>query len=90
MGRRQFFRHPFLFLIRPLPVNELEKIESDPDTVDPDQIGDVLDVFDVTIERAFFLLGTDQDLADPDHAAAFADHFDLLIANVAFDIVKFS
>ena len=31
----------------PLPVNELEEIEADPDAVDPDQIRYVLDVIAV-------------------------------------------
>src|SRR5438067_1565956 len=54
---------------RPLPVNELEKVEPDGDAADPDQITDVRDMVDVTIEGGFFLVRTDEDGVDADDAA---------------------
>src|ERR1700730_2150035 len=89
MWSRQFFRHPVLLFIRPLPVNEFEEIETDSDTVDSDQASNVLDVVDVTIERRRLLVRANQNRIHTDHATASADHLDLLIADVALDVVKF-
>src|SRR6267142_4313628 len=75
---------------RPLPVNELEKVETDSDPVDADQVFYVLDVIDVAIEGAFFFLWAHQYGINADHAAPFADHLDLLVTDIALDIVIFS
>src|SRR5216117_829920 len=73
--------------LRPLAIDEFKEIEADSDAVDADQIGDMLDVIDVTIHGAFFFPGAYQHGIYADYAAAFADHLDLLIANVALDVV---
>ena len=53
----------------------------------PIKFGDVLDVIDIAIERAFFCSRADQDRIYADHSAPFADHLDLFITDVAFDVV---
>src|ERR1043165_9800410 len=86
----QFFGHPFLFFLGPFTINELEKIKADSNAIDSDEIGDVFDVIDVTIERGFLLFWADENRIDSDHTTTFADHFDLLIADIALYVVKFS
>ena len=73
-----------------MTIDELEKIEPDADPVNTDEVSDVFDVIDVTIERAFFFRWADQHGVNANDTAPFPDHFDLLIADVAFDIVIFS
>src|SRR6266498_496416 len=75
---------------RPLPINELKKVETDRDPIDADQVFYMLDVIDIAIERAFLFFGTHEYCINADHAAPFADHLDLLVSNVALDIVEFS
>src|SRR3954452_2907576 len=90
MGVREFVLKRDLFRLRPLPVNKLEKIETDRDALDSDQITDMLDMVDVTIERRFFLVRADQDRVDADYAAARANRLNLFVSNVPLDVVKFS
>jgi len=90
MGVREFILKRDLLRFRPLPVNELEKIEADGHSLDSNQIADLHDVVDVTVERRFFLAGADEHGIDPDHATARADGLDLLVGYVAFDVVIFS
>src|SRR5262245_17691830 len=85
--RCKFCSELLLPRLRPLPVDELEEIESDPDAVDSYQARDVLDVIDVAIERALFLSRAHENGVSADHSAAFADHLDLFIADVAFDVI---
>src|SRR6266571_1437554 len=73
--------------LRPLAIDEFEKIKADSDAVNADQIGDMLDVIDVTIHGALFFPEAHQHGIYADYAAAFADHLDLLITNVALDVV---
>ena len=83
----EFCSEFLLSRLRPLPIDEFEKIKADSDAVNADQIGDMLDVIDVTIHGALFFPGAHQHGIYADYAAAFADHLDLLIANVALDVV---
>src|SRR6266853_601354 len=83
----EFCSEFLLSRLRPLAIDEFEKIKADPDAVNADQIGDMLDVIDVTIHGALFFPGAHQHGIYADYAAAFADHLDLLIANVALDVV---
>src|SRR5262249_48852639 len=66
---------------------EFAKIETNADSVDPDEAGHVFDVVDITIESRFFLLWTNEDSVDSDDAAARANHPDLLVADIAIDVV---
>ena len=77
----------FLPRFRPLAINELEEIEPDTDAIDADQIRDMFDVIDITIERALFFPRANEDGINADHAAPFADHLDLLVTDVALDVV---
>src|SRR5438876_1059826 len=77
----------FLPRLRPLAIDEFKEIETDPDAIDSDQIGDMLNVIDVTIESAFLFRWTDKHGIDPDYAAPGADHLDLCITDVALNIV---
>src|SRR5205085_4469686 len=90
VGVRKLILKCDLLPLRPLPVNEFEEIEPDRDAVDPDQITNVLDVVDVTIERGFFLMRTDQHGVDADDATARSDGFDLFVGHVPLDVVIFS
>src|SRR6266480_1664593 len=90
MGVREFILKRDLLRFRPLPVNELEKIEANRDSIDSDQITDMGDVIDVTVEGGFFLVRTDEHGIDPDHSPARADRLDLLVGHIAFDVVIFS
>src|SRR5206468_7631756 len=72
---------------RPLAINEFKEIETDSDSVDANQIDDVFDVIDVTIESALLFRCTDQHGIHADHAASFTDHLDLFIADVSLDVV---
>src|SRR5262249_12513571 len=67
--------------------DEFEKIKADSDAVNANQIGDMLNVIDVTIHRAFFFLRAHQDGIYADDTAALPNHFDLLIVNIALDVV---
>src|SRR5438045_6624492 len=87
MRRCEFCGELFLPRLRPLAVDELEEIESDPNTLHADQVRNVLDVIDVAIECAFFFSRANEDGVDADDAAPFTDHLDLFVANVALDIV---
>src|SRR6476619_8389597 len=90
MGMGEFVLKRDLLRFRPLSIDELEEIEPDPDAVDSDQIADMFDVVDVTIEGRFFLERADEDGVDPDHPATRADGFDLLVGDVALDVEIFS
>jgi hypothetical protein len=79
--RRKFCREFFLSGFRPLAVDELEEIKSDPDAVDPDQLRDVLNMIDVVVERAFFCSRAHEDGLDADYPAPLANHLDLSIPN---------
>ena len=87
MRRCEFCGELFLPRLRPLAIDELEEIESDPNTLHADQVRDVLDVIDVTIECAFFFSRANEDGVDADDAAPFTDFFDLFVADVALYIV---
>src|SRR6266480_5611518 len=50
MGVREFILKRDLVRFRPLPVNELEKIEANRNSIGSDQITDVGDVVDVAID----------------------------------------
>jgi len=87
MRRGEFCSEVFLSRLRPLAIDEFEKIKSDSDAVDANDIGNMLHVIDVTIHGAFLFLRANEHGIYADDAAAFPDHFDLLIANVALDVV---
>ena len=87
MRRCELCGELFLRRLRPLAVDKLKEIKPNPDSIDANQIGYVLDVIDVTIERALFFLWTHEHGIYADHAAPFADHLDLLVADVALDVV---
>src|SRR2546423_694302 len=87
MGVGEFLLKRDLLLLGPLPVNELKKIEADRDALNPDQIADVPDVVDVTVEGRFVLVRTNEDGVDADDATPRADRLDLIVGNVAFDII---
>jgi hypothetical protein len=72
---------------RPLPINELKKVETDSNPIDADQAFYMLDVIDLAIERAFLFLWADKHGIKADHAAAFADHPDFLVTDIALDVV---
>src|SRR5215467_13487224 len=77
-------------VLRQLLEEILAKIKTDPDAVDADQAYHVFDVIHITIERTHFAIPTNQDRVYPDDTAALADDLDLLVADVAFDVAKFS
>src|SRR5438445_12876271 len=83
----EFCSEFLLSRLRPLPIDEFEKIKADSDAVNADQIGDMLDVIDVAIHGALFFPGAHQHGIYADYAAAFADHLALLLPNVALDVV---
>ena len=83
----KFCRELLLSGFGPLSVNELKEIKTDPDTVDPYQLRDVLDMIDVMVERAFFFSRAHEDGVDADHPALFTNHLDLFITDVALDVV---
>src|SRR5262249_39863894 len=64
-----------------------KEIEADPDSVNANQIGNVLDVIDVTIQGAFFFPRAHQHGIHANHTAPFADHLDLRVTDVALDVV---
>src|SRR5258707_5265841 len=74
MRRCEFCGELFLPRLRPLAIDELEEIESDPNTLHADQVRDVLDVIDVTIECAFFFSRANEDGVDADDAAKRRKH----------------
>ncbi len=65
-----------------------QKSKPIPTPINPDQVNDVLEVIDVTVERGLRFRAAGEDGVDPDDAAARADHPDLLVAQVALDVVK--
>src|SRR5215475_4314031 len=69
--RCKFCSQLFLPRLWPLPVDEFKEIKADPDTVDPDQIHDVVDMIDIVIERAFFFFLADENTVDADNAGPF-------------------
>src|SRR6266446_4243282 len=77
-------------LLRQLLEEILTKIKTDSDSVDSDQAYHVLEVIDITIERARFGIRTNEDRVYPDNTTAFTDDLDLLVAHVALDVVKLS
>jgi hypothetical protein len=87
MGSGEFCGKLFLSRFRPLAVDELKEIEADSDRINSDQLGDMLDVIDVTIHRAFFFSWTDQHGINADYTAPLADQLDLFVTDVALDIV---
>src|SRR5437763_12519822 len=87
MSNREFFRQLFFRLFRPLTINELEEIEADGDTFDTNQIYDVLDVIDITVERALFFLRAHENGIYANHSAPFTDHLNLLVTDIALDVV---
>src|SRR5438552_18593348 len=87
MRTGEFCGKLFLPRLRPLAIDEFKEIETDPDSVDANQIGDVFNVIDVTIHRAFFFSRAHQQGIHTDYTAPFADHFDLCITDVALNIV---
>src|SRR4029453_8960566 len=80
----------FLCRFRPLPINELKKVEADSDPLDADQVFYMPDVIDIAIELAFLFLWADETGIIADHTAPFADHPDLLVTDIALDVVIFS
>src|SRR5436190_17602658 len=88
MRRGQPGRKIPLLRIGPLAIKKFEKIEANPDAIDPNQTDDVLHMVDIPVECRLFLPRTHQDGVDADNAAACADHPDLLVADIAFDVVK--
>src|SRR5205807_134561 len=87
MRTGEFCGKLFLPRLRPLAIDEFKEIETDPDAIDANQIGDVFNVIDVTIHRAFFFSRAHQQGIHTDYTAPFADHFDLCITDVALNIV---
>src|SRR5689334_25292628 len=76
------FRLQFLeFCGGRLAPEKLAEIESDSDPIDSNQVGNVLDMIDVTIERCFFLVRANKNRVDTDHTATGTDHFDLVVAD---------
>src|SRR5882724_9912726 len=87
MRSGKFCGQLFLPRFRPLAINELKEIETDSDSVDANQTGDVFDVIDVTIESALLFRCTDEHGIHADYAAPFSDHLDLFIGDVSLDVV---
>mgnify|MGYP001791821798 CR=1 FL=1 len=87
MRRCQFCGELVLSRLRPLSVNELEEIKADADSIDTDQIRNMLDVVDVVIERAFFGSRAHENGIDADHSVTCPNHLDLFVTNVALDVV---
>src|SRR6266487_835145 len=71
-----------------LAPKEFAEVEANTHAIYSDEIRDVFEVIDVTIESRFLLLRANEYRVDADDAATRADHFDLFIADVAFDVVK--
>src|SRR6267142_3555778 len=74
-------------VFRPLPIDELEEIETDSNGLDPDEIDYVLNVIDIAIEGRLLFLGTDEHGIYTNHATSLPNHSDLLVADVALDVV---
>jgi len=68
----------------------LAKIKTDPDTVDSDEIDHVLDMIDITIDRARFGILANENRIYPHNTTALTDNLDLRVADVALDVVKLS
>src|ERR1700720_1038981 len=66
----------------------LTKIKTNADAVDSDQAYYVLDVVDITIERARFGIRTNENRVYPDNTTALTDDLHLLVADVALDVVE--
>src|SRR5437867_3964764 len=77
-------------VLRQLLEEIFAEIKTDPDAVDSNQTYHVLNVVDITIERAGFGTRTNENRIYPDNATAFPDNRDLLVADVALDVVKLS
>src|SRR5438045_8344426 len=77
MGVREFILKRDLLRFRPLPVNELEKIESNRDSIGSDQIADVGDVINITVDGGFFLVRTDEDGIELNHPTPRSDRIGL-------------
>src|SRR6266540_5647900 len=75
-------------LLRQLLEEILAKIKTNPDAVDADEIDHVLDMIDITIDRARFRIWTNKDRIYPDNTAALPDDLDLLVADVALHVIK--
>ena len=87
MRSGEFCGELFLPRLGPLAINEFKEIEADSDSLDANQTGDVFDVIDVTIHRAFFFSRAHQHGIHADHAASFTNHLNLGIANVTLDVI---
>src|SRR5215469_1700882 len=87
MRGRKLLGKLLLRRLRPLAIDKLKEIKSNSDSIDANQIGDVFNVIDVTIESAFISLRTYQYGVNANYTTAFADHFDLVIADVPLDVV---
>ena len=90
MWSGQFCSKLVAHLLRQLLEEILAKIKTDPDAVDSDQAYHVLDVIDITINRARFAIRTYENRIYPDDTTALTDDLDLLVADVALDAVKLS
>src|SRR6266704_1902767 len=90
MWSGQFCSKLVAHLLRQLLEEILAKIKTNPDAVDSDQAYDVLDVIDVTIDRARVVIRAKENRVYPDNTAALPDDLDLLVADVALDVVKLS
>src|SRR6266404_2947035 len=71
----------------PLPINKFEEIEADPNTIDADQINNMLEMIDIVIERGLLFSRTNQDGVDSDDTASRADPLDLFVRNIALDVI---
>src|SRR5882762_2562527 len=90
MRRGQLCRKLGSHLLRQLLKEILAKIKTDPDAVDSDQVYHVLDMIDITIERARLGIRANENRIHADNATALTDNLDLLVADVALDVVKLS
>jgi hypothetical protein len=78
------------FLLRrlgPLTIDEFKEIETNPDAINSNQTGHMLDMVNIAIKRGLLLTRTDEDGIDSNDAAPFPNHPDLFVANIALDVV---
>ena len=88
MRRGQLCSELSLHLLGQLLQEILAKILTNPDAVNAYEIDHVLDMIDITIDRARFRIWSNKDCIYPDNTAALPDDLDLLVADVALDVIK--
>ncbi|HST18837.1 MAG TPA: hypothetical protein VLK36_14305 [Gaiellaceae bacterium] len=86
-GREVLFERRLL-LRRHRAIDEVEEVETEPDVVDPDQLGDVGDLIHVRRGARALTGGAQEHRADPDHATSLGDRLHLRVAAVPLDVVE--